>query len=185
MAIQFDNSGTGTVTLKSPSSGTTTLTLPSVITAATAVNSTSGTSIDFTSIPSWVKRITVMFNGVSLSGSASLLVQVGSGSPTTSGYSSVAANLQNSSAVAVTTSTAGFIVYINFNTENVIGTMDIVNISGNTWVASGVSNSSAGITVALFQSGNVTLSGVLDQVRITTSNGTDTFDAGSVNIMYQ
>lgn len=155
------------------------------IVSGTVVNSTSGTSIDFTGIPSWAKRITVMFNGVSLSGSASLLVQIGSGSPTTSGYSSVASNLQNASAVAVTTSTAGFIVFVNFNTENVIGTMDIVNVTGNTWVASGVANSSSGITVALAHSGNVALAGVLDRVRITTTNGTDTFDAGSVNILYQ
>ena len=43
----------------------------------TAVASTSGTSVDFTSIPSWVKRITVMFNGVSTSGTSNPLVQLG------------------------------------------------------------------------------------------------------------
>jgi hypothetical protein len=33
--------------------------------------------------------------------------------------------------------------------------------------------------------GFVPLSGTLDRVRITTANGTDTFDAGSINILYE
>jgi hypothetical protein len=33
--------------------------------------------------------------------------------------------------------------------------------------------------------GSVTLSGTLDRVRITTVSGTDTFDAGSINILYE
>ena len=33
--------------------------------------------------------------------------------------------------------------------------------------------------------GRVTLSGALDRVRVTTVNGTDTFDAGSINILYE
>jgi len=48
-----------------------------VIVSGTAVASTSGTSIDFTSIPSWVKRVTVMFAGVSTNGTGSYLIQIG------------------------------------------------------------------------------------------------------------
>jgi hypothetical protein len=33
--------------------------------------------------------------------------------------------------------------------------------------------------------GHVSLSGALDRIRLTTVNGTDTFDAGSVNIIYE
>ena len=33
--------------------------------------------------------------------------------------------------------------------------------------------------------GSVTLSGALDRVVLTTVGGTDTFDAGSVNIIYE
>ena len=40
-------------------------------------------------------------------------------------------------------------------------------------------------TLASWSSGTITLSGALDRVRITSSNGTDTFDAGSINIMWE
>ena len=66
------------------SNATTTGTL---LTAGTAVTTTSGTSVAYTSIPSWVKRITMSFNGVSSSGSSNWQIQLGSGSYTASGYS--------------------------------------------------------------------------------------------------
>ena len=56
--------------------------------SSTAQATTSGTSITFTGIPSWVKRITVMFNGVSTSGTSPVQIQLGAGSVTTTGYSS-------------------------------------------------------------------------------------------------
>ena len=73
----------GTIELQS--NGTTKLTVASTgaygqLVSGTAVASTSGTSIDFTGIPSWVKRITVMFNGVSTSGTSFKQIQIGSGS---------------------------------------------------------------------------------------------------------
>jgi len=75
------------------------------IVRGTAVASTSGTSIDFTAIPAWVERITVMFQGVSTSGTSFVLVQLGTGSTTytTSGYLG-AVNSANS----ITNQTTGF-----------------------------------------------------------------------------
>ena len=59
-----------------------------VLTLGTAVASTSGTSIDFTSIPSTVKRITIMFDGVSTNGTSRGMIQIGTSSGVaTSGYS--------------------------------------------------------------------------------------------------
>ena len=86
----FTNKTLTSPTLTSPAIGGTP-TGVGVLTSGTAVASTSGTSIDFTGLPSWVKRITVIFNGVSLSGSSNLLIQLGTGSTTytTSGYSDV------------------------------------------------------------------------------------------------
>jgi len=157
----------------------------SVITSGTAVASTSGTSIDFTSIPSWVKRITVMFNGVSTSGSSFWLLRLGtSGTPETTGYDSTSLNIQGAG-ISPTTSTAGFVSYTNVAGYVDSGTMVVTNISGNTWVCSGLLGTSTSSTVQFTTSGTKTLAGVLNMVRITTVNGTDTFDAGSINILYE
>ena len=152
--------------------------------SGTAVASTSGTSIDFTSIPSWVKRITVMFNGVSTSGTSYPLIQIGTGgTPTTSGYVSQASQLYT--AAAISSTTAGFYINSNASTYVLSGTMTISNISGNIWVESCCFGSTAGALIMTAGSGTVTLGGVLNMLRITTVNGTDTFDAGSINIMYE
>jgi hypothetical protein len=148
--------------------------------AGTAVASTSGTSIDFTSIPSWVKRVTVMFRSVSTNGSSNLLLQLGSGSVTTSGYISGCQTF-----TVATTSTAGMLLTgINgaAHSQNITATLTLV--TGNTWLSvnSGYVQSYDALSVG---SGNIALSGVLDRVRITTVNGTDTFDAGSINILYE
>jgi len=62
------------------------------LTLGTAVNTTSGTSIDLTSIPSWVKRITVMLNGVSTNGASIPQIQLGAGSVDTTGYNATASS---------------------------------------------------------------------------------------------
>ena len=152
------------------------------ITSGTAVASTSGTSIDFTSIPSWVKRITVMLNGVSGSGSSNFLIQIGSGSITNSGYVSSSGITRATTGLWVS-STAGFIGYNGGTSYTHSGHFNITNVSSNLWVCSHAYGDSGADTMG--GGGNVTLSGVLDRVRITTVNGTDTFDAGSVNILYE
>ena len=155
------------------------------ITQGTAVASTSGTSIDFTSIPSWVKRITVMLSGVSTSGTSNPQIQLGAGSVTTSGYLGTGSNF--STGVATSNYTTGFGIWASANwlaANLVSGGLVITNITGNTWVAFGswgISNSNGVGTTA----GNIALGGALDRIRITTVNGTDTFDAGSINILYE
>lgn len=42
-----------------------------------------------------------------------------------------------------------------------------------------------GTAVASTSGGTISLAGALDNVRLTTVNGTDTFDAGSINILYE
>lgn len=154
------------------------------LTSGTAIASTSGTSIDFTGIPSWVKRITINFQGVSLSGTANLRVQLGtSGGVVTSGY------LGGSSTIASTVSsanaTAGFEVFDGGSAASVRhGTMTITNLTSNTWVAVGVFGQSDQARTNVY-GGSTALAGTADRVRITTSNGTDTFDAGTINILYE
>jgi len=156
------------------------------ITSGTAVASTSGTSIDFTGIPSWAKRITVIFKGVSTSGTSNYLIQIGSGSITNTGYVSASISAQSSaSSSAGATSTAGFIATSSISAAYLFsGFIYLINITGNTWVENATIVDAIGDRAAS-SSGNVVLSGALDRVRITTVNGTDTFDAGSVNILYE
>ena len=154
------------------------------MTLATAQNSTSGTSIDFTGIPSWVKKITVMFSGVSTSGTSAVLIQLGAGSIVTSGYNSSGSTVINAAAVAGLTSSAGLLTgATSGNPDFRYGMFVVCNVSSNTWVASGTLGAGSNYTQA--GGGNVSLSGTLDRVRITTVNGTDTFDAGSINILYE
>jgi hypothetical protein len=154
-------------------------------TSGNSVASTSGTAIDFTGIPSWVKRVTVMFSGVSTNGVSVVQVQLGSGSPTTSGYLASATGALNGASPLVTNPTTGFQIIADGSAGFVrSGILVCTLVGSNIWVASGNGNDSASARFWLC-GGSVSLSGTLDRVRITTVNGTDTFDAGSVNIMYE
>ena len=154
------------------------------ITSGTAVASTSGTSIDFTSIPSWVKRITVMFNGVSGSGTSAQLIQLGtSGGVVSTGYVSTGNRANQSNVTGGGSSTAGFVNASDAAANTISGHWVITNVSGNAWVCSHTFKLTT--NAVGWGGGDVTLAATLDRVRITTVNGTDTFDAGSVNIMYE
>jgi hypothetical protein len=151
-----------------------------VLTSGTAVASTSGTSIDFTSIPSWVKRITVMLAGVSLSGTSVMKIQLGTGSTTytTSGYVGGATTVSSS-----INSTTGFELFPTSIAADIRqGAVTLTNLSGNTWTCAGSIAYAGGCGVA---GGYITLGAALTAVRITSDNGTDTFDAGSINILYE
>ena len=171
---------TDTQTLTNKTLGSGLVAGASLITSGTAVASTSGTSINFTGIPSWVKRITVMFNGVSTSGTSPVQIQLGTGAGptyTTTGYLSYA--LYNGGTVS---STTGLVTIGVAAVDTRFGQMIISNHSSNVWVQSCghavSSNGGAG-------GGGISLAAALTAVRITAVNGTDTFDAGSINILYE
>lgn len=165
---------TGTVTATGGVSGG--------IRSATAQASTSGTSIDFTSLPTGIKRITVMLYDVSTNGSSPPQIQIGSGSFTTSGYTAVGQN-----GTTTQNSTTGFITTGSWAATSIkSGAIVLTNITGNAWVGSGVSvDIPPGAGNASYCAGRVTLAGTLDRVRVTTVNGTDAFDAGTINILYE
>jgi hypothetical protein len=156
-----------------------------VITSGTEVASTSGTSIDFTGIPSWVKRVTVMFNGISTSGTAAVyMVQIGSGSVTTTGYLSDCSTGTTFNGV-VTTGFA-FAAQGGSATYALSGTMTLNLIGSNTWVeSSSLAYTNVNQATWVGSGNSSALGGALDRVRITTFAGTDTFDAGSINILYE
>ena len=153
--------------------------------AGTAVSSTSGTSIDFTGIPSWVKRVTVMFDGVSTNGSSFPRLQLGNtGGIETTGYASTGTEL-SSTATSSLSSTNGFGLQIGWLSNlSFTGAVTLTLQGSNLWVMTGTVYrvGQANLTVIV---GNKTLSATLDRIRITTVNGTDTFDAGSINILYE
>ena len=191
-SVVLNGDSSGSITLSAPTAaGSTTQTLVAnsgtlaPIVSGTAQASTSGTSIDFTGIPSWVKRITVMFSGVSTNSTSPLQIQIGAGSVATSGYNSgcgygtSAGQYGNSSSAFLLEPTA------NATAANTMhGAFVLTNMGNNIWAGQGTFYLSQG-PISCTSGGAAILSGTLDRVRITTVNGTDTFDAGSINILYE
>ncbi len=153
----------------------------------TVVASTSGTALDITSIPSWVKRITISISGLSTNGTSGLLVQIGdSGGIETTGYSSTAQGFATSGAGSVVANTAGFIISTGaVAAETARGqiVLTLLDSSTNTWVCGGSYTLSATNTFVF--SGAKDLSATLDRLRLSAVNGTDAFDAGKLNILYE
>jgi len=157
----------------------------SPLVSGTAVASTSGVSIDFTSIPSWVKRITVMFQGVGTTGTSKVLIQLGdSGGIETSGYLGSVA-FADSNEVATNLSSG----FISDNSTNAAGVrhgafiISQVDAAAFSYVCFGNIGRSDLAAISTM-GGSKALSAVLDRVRITTVGGTETFDAGNINILY-
>lgn len=147
-----------------------------------------GTAVPFTGIPSTAKKITVAFNQISSSGTSNFLLQLGTSAGfTLSGYNSTSIL----SGGSVATATNGLLltnIVVAANSHS--GLYTIINESGNNWIGMGSLIQCSGGTGASNQggpsTGQVSLSGTLDRLRITTVTGTDTFDGtGSINIMYE
>jgi hypothetical protein len=184
--IAHPSSVSNNIVLNSDGSATiadlTATTIQGTIQSGTAVASTSGTAIDFTGIPSWVKRVTVMFDGVSTNGSSNIQLQVGDGSVSATGYESSAFTPSSN---YINNGSTGFILTA-LNTGGVFyrGAISLVLSGVNAWTSFHTFGTTGGSYMAM-GGGNKTLSGTLDRIRITTVNGTDTFDAGSINIAYE
>jgi hypothetical protein len=171
--------GTGTVAVQGASTNI-------VSDTAQTAPPTTPQYFDFTGIPSWVKKVTVLWNGVSTNGTSNPIIQLGdSGGIEATGYLGAASNM--ATGVATLNFTTGFGVFgtSGWTAARVVyGGLIISKIDGNTWVASGTwaasDDNQIGVT-----SGAKALSDTLTQVRITTLGGTNTFDAGTINILYE
>ena len=144
---------------------------------------TSGTSIDTTGLPVWARKISINLNRVSTNaaGGNRLILQVGSGSVTTSGYETNY-NLASGASVSVSTSTVGYVVMGGVGATDVIsGSLVLYYVGSYTWMGVGNFTMSTGQR-QVTSMGTITLSSVLDRVRLTTEGGTDTFDAGSYSV---
>ena len=154
--------------------------------SGTAVASTSGTSIDFTGIPSTAKRITVMFRGVSLSGASPLLIQLGTSSGIEiTGYVGQSIYINGASAGSSAFPVTGIQFYGMGGAANAVsGTTTLTLLNSNIWTAhGGIAGDASNVTA--FVAGSKTTASTLNRVRITATNGTDTFDAGTINIMWE
>jgi len=163
--------------------------LPSAgITLGTAVASTSGATIDFTGIPTGTKRITINWFSVSTSGASHPIIQIGdSGGFETSGYLTDAAFLQNAAAVNTVRRTNGFSVGGSWSGTAIYGgsiVLSLLDASTFDWVAMGVMGRTASGGV-IPSGGSKSLSAELTQVRFTTDGGSQTYDAGKINISYE
>ena len=192
-SVVLSGDTSGSVTIAAPAvAGSTTQTLVAAtgtlapLIAGTA-QTASGSNVDFTSIPSWVKRITVMFSGVSFSATptAFTFIQLGTGATptyTTSGYGSSIATL-TASAASTSNQTTGFGV-LNPGSSTVLygGSFTVTNLSGNVWACTGSACDASAARVYL-ASGTISLAAALTAVRFTA--GADSFDAGTINILYE
>jgi hypothetical protein len=181
MAITLD--GTAGMTL--PGAGTSVQ--AGSLTLATA-QTASGTNVNFTGIPSWVKRITVMFNSISGTGTAALTCRLGTSvGLATTGYFSVYEGIGadgNTSAVPASTTAFGLVAGLAA-TNLLYGTITVTHMGNNIWTITGTVCRDATNDAIYMTAGSVTLTGICDRVGLTWANGTDTFDAGTVNIMYE
>ncbi len=157
------------------------------IVRSSPVATTSGTSIDVTGIPSWAKRITILFSGVSTNGSSPPQVQIGdAGGIETTSY------LNGNSIILATVNTTNFtsgfgigVAVGNWGAARVFyGEMTLIKISDTKIICKGVFGGSDA-AYAIVTAGEKTLSDVFDRFRLTTANGTDTFDAGSISYMWE
>ena len=156
--------------------------------SGTAQTTTSGTSINFTGLPSWVERITILFQNVSTTGTSNVGIQLGTGStPTyvTTGYASVGNTIAGGAVASTSYTTLFGLGSGNQVAASVMqGQIMLSNITGNNWVFSGTT-SQTNTNATHVGNGSLSLGAVLTAVRITTVAGTDTFDAGTINIFYE
>ena len=173
--------GTTITALGTGTGSTGTYTVSASQTVASTTIST--VALSFTGIPSWVKRITVMLAGMSTNGASNYLVRLGSTTFQTTGYVSTGITVNGSNATLGATDTSGFVIVTGGALSATSAHVLLTKVSGNIWVCSHTGKILT--TNTIFGGGDVTLSGTLDRVRITTVNGTDAFDAGTVNILME
>jgi hypothetical protein len=179
--LSVDASGNVTTTLANGIVTPAKLSQP--MTLMTGQNAT-GTSIDFTGIPSWAKRITFSLYNVSASGTSNFEFRLGTSSGIeASGYSGINFFSQASS-VGNTVLSTGFTIDGTFAAADVhSGAVIFTSLGSNVW--SGIGNFGSATRFGSFGGTKALTTGVLDRVRLTTQNGTDTFDAGSANVLYE
>lgn len=151
-------------------------------TAQTAI----GAYIDFTGIPSWVKRVSISLFGVSTNNANAMVLQLGAGGIVTTGYHGGGVT----GSTLLTYDTGLPLMQATSANLQVYGTYTLTKVTGNSWAIQGSAYAesppspySGSYAVAGF--GGITLGAALDTIRLTTQSGGGTYDGGTVNIMYE
>lgn len=215
LTLRGNPSGSGTFTVESPNSNNSrTLTLPDATTTLVGTDATQTmtnktiqsstiqggaltlatlqtpgvvTSIDFTGIPSWAKRVTVLFQEVSLNAATTFQVRLGtSGGFVSTGYLGAGVAITTGGTAMINLSD-GFTIYDNtpLATNLCSGVMTLTTMGSNIWVAHGRVGTSEAASRSRECIGSLALGGVLTQLQVRSTNGTATFDGGSINVMWE
>jgi hypothetical protein len=133
-----------------------------------------------------VKRITLVFTAFSTSGTSVPMLRLGAGgSVETAGYAGTVNNLAVSAISSAATAASAFEFMVSANSASNVFTarieLELIDPATNSWQCSMFigKTSAAGQHICL---GSKSLAGVLDKIRFTTTNGTDTIDGGTLTV---
>ena len=153
------------------------------LTSGTAVTA-SGSTITFGSLPSWIRRIVVLYDNLSTNGTSTVYVRIGTGGTVLStGYTAYLSYITSNGAADTGSDTTGFYMGGSAASDSRYGSMVISKLNSNIWVASSVGLVTGSPLITTNLAGSISLGGNLDT--LTLSCGANTFDSGTVNVMYE
>ncbi len=155
------------------------------IVLGTPVATTSGTSFTFTGIPSNAQEVCLYLNENSFVGVSDRVVRLGSGSVQTTGYKGSCTQFASGSSATYNSTTSGFELPDIVNSADWGGMAMFRHMGANVWTGFCGLGRQDGTAYALSFAGTVALSGPIDRICLTTFNGTDVFDKGTLNYSYQ
>ena len=149
-----------------------------------ASKTASGSSVDFTAIPSWVNRITVQIAGLSYAAAGVGVIRIGSSSTlVTTGYTTANTSVTSVPAVTMTSITNGLgTINTSAGSTVIYGSYVLTLMGSNLWQYNGQTARSGDDTLN-FGNGYITLAGALDVLSLVATSST--FDAGTINILYE
>lgn len=164
------------------------LSFPGPVVSA-SVATTSGATIDFTGIPTGVKRVSMLFDGMSTTGTSAIGFQLGPDAAVeTTGYNGAGIAFGNTVVGSLLSFTNIATIQAGSGTGSAVWygeiTFRLRDATNNIWVWTSMGWDSFNVNLSM-ATGKKALAGVLGRVRLTTTGGTDTFDAGSITIVYE
>jgi hypothetical protein len=151
------------------------------ITQATKVTA-SGTAVDFTGLPTGLKQIQIIINGISTDGTEELLLQIGDSTAIeTTGYVGVVSDGDT----AFSSTTGWLLAHTGIENNNWNGIVHLLNLDSNNWLIS-ATLARKGTDELNMAGGRKTITGgELARIRITSTGTPDDFDGGGINLQFR